>query len=128
MLPETVPEIRRCGVGNTVLSLKMLGITDVLGFDFIDPPSLPQMEEVREQHTVSLSLYMYTFVYIFMWLHHLSSVLFYCCICVSRQALQQLHLLGALDDAGCVTAEGARMARLPLDPPLSRMVVEAEKR
>jgi HrpA-like RNA helicase len=44
------------------------------------------------------------------------------------QALQQLHLLGAIDDSGRVTEEGARMARLPLDPQLSRMVVEAEKR
>lgn len=47
MSPETVPEIRRCSVGNTVLALKALGVRDVLGFDFIDPPSTQQMEEVR---------------------------------------------------------------------------------
>ena len=89
MFPESVPEIRRCGMAGTVLTLKALGINDVIGFDFIDPPSVSQMEE----------------------------------------ALSQLHLLGALEgegsNIGAITTVGKEMSRLPLDPVLGRMVVEA---
>jgi HrpA-like RNA helicase len=39
-----------------------------------------------------------------------------------------LHLLGALDDKGAVTSPvGAGMALYPLDPSLSRMLVEATR-
>jgi HrpA-like RNA helicase len=39
-LPEnTVPEIRRCNLASVVLQMKAMGIDDVLGFDFMDPPS-----------------------------------------------------------------------------------------
>ena len=34
----TVPEIQRTNLGNVVLLLKSLGITDLLTFDFMDPP------------------------------------------------------------------------------------------
>eukprot|EP01119_Soliformovum_irregulare_P003637 TRINITY_DN1444_c0_g1_i6.p1 TRINITY_DN1444_c0_g1~~TRINITY_DN1444_c0_g1_i6.p1 ORF type:complete len:699 (-),score=229.14 TRINITY_DN1444_c0_g1_i6:119-2131(-) len=34
----TVPEIQRSNLANTVLTLKALGIQDVIGFDFLDPP------------------------------------------------------------------------------------------
>lgn len=37
----TVPEIQRCNLASTVLELKILGVHDVLGFDFLDPP-LPE--------------------------------------------------------------------------------------
>ena len=43
MMPETVPEIMRSHLGNTVLHLKALGIRDVLGFDFLDAPSESQV-------------------------------------------------------------------------------------
>ena len=36
---ETIPEIQRTSLTNTVLSLKKMGIRDVLHFDFMDPPS-----------------------------------------------------------------------------------------
>jgi ATP-dependent RNA helicase DHX8/PRP22 len=85
MMPETVPEIRRSHMGNAVLYLKALGIHDVLGFDFLDPPSEAQMLE----------------------------------------ALVLLHMLGALDAAGAVTALGRAMAALPLDPHASRMLLAA---
>ena len=85
MMPETVPEIRRSHMGNAVLYLKALGIHDVLGFDFLDPPSEAQMLE----------------------------------------ALVLLHMLGALDGAGAVTALGRAMALLPLDPHASRMLLAA---
>lgn len=36
--PETVPEIKRCNLATVVLQLKALGVDDVIGFDFLDPP------------------------------------------------------------------------------------------
>lgn len=46
MMEETVPEIQRINLANTVLYLKALGIHDILGFDFLDPPSVDQIMEV----------------------------------------------------------------------------------
>ncbi|UPQ97127.1 DEAH-box nuclear pre-mRNA splicing factor [Chloropicon primus] len=39
MLPTSVPEIQRSNLGMTVLALKAMGINNLLGFDFMDPPS-----------------------------------------------------------------------------------------
>lgn len=36
---STAPEILRCGLATIILQLKALGVTDVMDFDFIDPPS-----------------------------------------------------------------------------------------
>lgn len=36
--PTTLPEIQRTNLASTVLQLKALGIQDVLGFEFMDPP------------------------------------------------------------------------------------------
>ncbi|KAL4447805.1 hypothetical protein ABPG75_005024 [Micractinium tetrahymenae] len=41
--PATVPEIQRTNLASTVLQLKALGIHDVLGFDFMDPPPRPAL-------------------------------------------------------------------------------------
>lgn len=38
MLPMGIPEIQRTNLGNVVLQLKAMGINDLLGFDFMDPP------------------------------------------------------------------------------------------
>ncbi|CAH0398585.1 unnamed protein product [Chilo suppressalis] len=38
LLPSTVPEIQRTNLANTVLLLKSLGVEDLLGFHFMDPP------------------------------------------------------------------------------------------
>jgi ATP-dependent RNA helicase DHX8/PRP22 len=38
MLPTSVPEIQRTNLAMTVLTLKAMGINDLLGFDFMDPP------------------------------------------------------------------------------------------
>lgn len=43
--PETIPEIQRTNLSSMVLYLKALGVVDVLGFDFLDPPSQEQLEE-----------------------------------------------------------------------------------
>ncbi|KAI8928519.1 P-loop containing nucleoside triphosphate hydrolase protein [Entophlyctis helioformis] len=38
MTPATVPEIQRSSLLGTILQLKKMGISDILNFDFIDPP------------------------------------------------------------------------------------------
>lgn len=38
MLPNTIPEIQRQNLSNTILMLKAMGINDLLNFDFMDPP------------------------------------------------------------------------------------------
>lgn len=38
MLPTNIPEIQRTNLGNVMLQLKAMGINDLLGFDFMDPP------------------------------------------------------------------------------------------
>ncbi|KAI9758405.1 MAG: DEAH-box RNA helicase prp16 [Lichina confinis] len=45
---QTIPEIQRTNLSNTVLLLKSLGIKDLLDFDFIDPPP---------QDTITTSLF-----------------------------------------------------------------------
>lgn len=83
MLPDTVPEIQRSSLLGTVLSLKKMGIVDVVHFEFIDPP---------EEKLV-------------------------------KNALKQLYLLGAIDDAGRITKLGERMSYFPLSPSLARVLV-----
>ena len=39
MMKNTVPEIQRTNLANTVLNLKAMGINDLIGFDFMDPPA-----------------------------------------------------------------------------------------
>lgn len=38
MLPSSIPEMQRSNLTNVVLQLKAMGINDLLGFDFMDPP------------------------------------------------------------------------------------------
>ncbi|ESZ91001.1 pre-mRNA splicing factor ATP-dependent RNA helicase prp16 [Sclerotinia borealis F-4128] len=45
---QTIPEIQRTNLSNTVLLLKSLGVKDLLDFDFIDPPP---------QDTITTSLF-----------------------------------------------------------------------
>jgi len=40
MLATNVPEIQRTNLASTVLSLKAMGINDLLSFDFMDPPPM----------------------------------------------------------------------------------------
>ncbi len=87
MMPETVPEIQRCNLSNVVLYLKVLGVDDIIGFDYFESPSKEQLGE----------------------------------------ALLMLHSLGALDERGHVTALGQSMAKFPLDPALSRAILQAHE-
>ena len=40
MLSTAVPEIQRTNLASTLLSLKAMGINDLLSFDFMDPPPM----------------------------------------------------------------------------------------
>jgi len=48
MLPSSVPELQRTNLGNTVLTLKAMGINDLLGFDFMDPPPIQTLVTALE--------------------------------------------------------------------------------
>lgn len=48
MLPTNIPEIQRTNLGNVVLQLKAMGINDLLGFDFMDPPPVATMVSALE--------------------------------------------------------------------------------
>lgn len=85
MLANQIPEIQRTNLGNIVLLLKSLGVTDLLKFPFMDSP--PQ-----------------------------ANIL---------QSMYQLWVLDALDNTGELTELGKYMVELPLDPPLSKMVVNS---
>eukprot|EP01039_Chlorochromonas_danica_P009929 gene9929-10979_t len=52
MMPSSIPEIQRTNLSNVVLQLKAMGINDLLGFDFMDPPPVQTLVGALE------SLYM----------------------------------------------------------------------
>lgn len=49
MLPTSVPEIQRTNLGNTVLTLKAMGINDLVRFDFMDAPPEQTLNTAMEQ-------------------------------------------------------------------------------
>ncbi|MES1913208.1 MAG: hypothetical protein MHM6MM_005419 [Cercozoa sp. M6MM] len=85
MLEMPVPEIQRTNMANTVLTLKAMGINDLMSFDFMDPP--PKETLVA--------------------------------------AMELLYALGALDDDGLLTKHGRRMADFPLEPQLSKCLMQS---
>ncbi|UKJ88367.1 DEAD-box family helicase [Theileria orientalis] len=87
LVAETYPEILRSNIASVVLSLKKMGIDDLVHFDFMDPPAPETM----------------------------------------MRALEELNYLQALDDEGELTTIGSLMAEFPLEPQLSKVLVEAEK-
>lgn len=74
-----------CDPTPTPILPQVLGVDDILAFDFLDPPAEDQ----------------------------------------SLEALQHLYCLGALDQDGRATDTGRRMSRFPLEPSLSRTLLEA---
>lgn len=46
---ETQPEIERCNLSNVILNMKAFGIDDVLGFEYLDPPSLDSIKHALEE-------------------------------------------------------------------------------
>ncbi|KAJ6677238.1 hypothetical protein OIU85_010413 [Salix viminalis] len=49
MSPTSVPEIQRINLGFTTLTMKAMGINDLLSFDFMDPPSPQALISAMEQ-------------------------------------------------------------------------------
>ncbi|KAJ4770243.1 hypothetical protein LUZ62_054500 [Rhynchospora pubera] len=49
MSPTTIPEIQRINLGLTTLTMKAMGINDLLSFDFMDPPSPQALISAMEQ-------------------------------------------------------------------------------
>lgn len=49
MLPTPVPEIQRQNLSSTILTLKAMGINDLIHFDFMDPPPAPTLLTALEQ-------------------------------------------------------------------------------
>jgi ATP-dependent RNA helicase DHX8/PRP22 len=43
MLPNSIPDIQRTNLASTILTLKAMGINDLLSFDFMDPPPAQTM-------------------------------------------------------------------------------------
>ena len=48
MMPNSIPEIQRTNLGNVVLQLKAMGINDLIGFEFMDPPPIPTLVGAME--------------------------------------------------------------------------------
>jgi len=48
MLSTAVPEIQRTNLSNVVLLLKAMGVNDMLGFDFMDPPPVQTLINAME--------------------------------------------------------------------------------
>eukprot|EP00605_Chrysophyceae_sp_TOSAG23-4_P000245 GSChrysophyteH1.ASY1.ANO1.282.1 assembled CDS len=48
MMQSSVPEIQRTNLGNVVLQLKAMGINDLIGFDFMDPPPVQTLVAAME--------------------------------------------------------------------------------
>ncbi|KAI3436603.1 hypothetical protein D9Q98_006020 [Chlorella vulgaris] len=49
MLPTSIPEIQRSNLSMTVLTMKAMGINDLLNFDFMDPPPPQTLISALEQ-------------------------------------------------------------------------------
>ncbi|CAB4283531.1 unnamed protein product [Prunus armeniaca] len=49
MSPTSIPEIQRINLGTTTLTMKAMGIKDLLSFDFMDPPSPQALISAMEQ-------------------------------------------------------------------------------
>ena len=83
----TDPELLRSSLAGVILRMKSLGLGDVVGFPFIDPPSARLVTD-------------------------------------GYQLLAELH---ALDEQGQLTRIGTKLATLPLDPRIARMLLAAEQ-
>jgi ATP-dependent helicase HrpA len=102
--PEfTDPEILRTNLASVILQMSALGLGDVARFPFVEPPD-------RRQVTSGVQL-----------LEELGAL-------VSNDARGPIDGRGSsADDGRRLTWLGRRLARLPIDPRLGRMILEAER-
>lgn len=103
LFPNTIPEIQRTNLANTVLLLKSLGVKNLLEFDFMDPP--PQVS--------SLPRFFYVFL---MSLCSQANIL---------NSMYQLWVLGALDNVGNLTPVGRKMSEFPMEPSMAKMLIQS---
>jgi len=91
--PEfTEPEILRTNLASVILQMTNIGLGDIAGFPFVEPPDRRNIKD----------------------------------------GLDLLHELGAIEPTSAeerpkLTPVGRRLARLPVDPRLARMVIEADR-
>lgn len=48
MIEYTVPEILRVNLANTILTLKSMGIQDVVGFEYMETPNIEAIYQVKK--------------------------------------------------------------------------------
>lgn len=80
MVKQTVPEIKRVNLSSTLLTLKSMGVKDVLEFDYLDKPSEENI----------------------------------------KNALNNLKILGAVNENQELTELGREMSKFPLEPNYSK--------
>jgi ATP-dependent helicase HrpA len=85
--PFTDPEILRVGLAGAILQMKAMGLGDIEGFPFLDPPPKRAVDE----------------------------------------GYRTLEEIGALDGDGKLTDIGKKLARLPVDPRVGRMILGGEQ-
>ena len=98
MLPTAVPEIQRTNLASTILSLKAMGINDLLSFDFMDPPPM----EVKRNACLcrrfpSSVLYTFTVLLSLGWLHICLH-----CPCFDRGIVPGTRYLASLIKCPCL--------------------------
>jgi pre-mRNA-splicing factor ATP-dependent RNA helicase DHX38/PRP16 len=101
LFENTIPEIQRTNLANTVLLLKSLGVKNLLEFDFMDPP--PQVSHDR------------SFSAGFPVLNMLQANII--------NSMYQLWVLGALDNVGDLTPAGRKMSEFPMEPSMAKMLI-----
>ncbi|KAJ6652892.1 hypothetical protein lerEdw1_010550 [Lerista edwardsae] len=118
----TVPEIQRTNLGNVVLLLKSLGINDLIHFDFMDPPPHETLVLALEQ------------LYALGALNHLGELTkleqlnwkaVYLEFEIPPQEESVSHSQTSLEI--CHIQLGRKMAELPVDPMLSKMILASEQ-
>ncbi len=92
----TEPEILRTNLASVILQMAALGLGDIAGFPFVEPPDTRSIDD-------GIAL-----------LEELG-------------ALRPAEPGDSVDTAARLTKLGRRLARLPVDPRLGRMVLEAER-
>jgi pre-mRNA-splicing factor ATP-dependent RNA helicase DHX38/PRP16 len=99
MFANTIPEIQRTNLANTVLLLKSLGVKNLLELDFMDPPPQVGIVNCRLDH-IEINLK--------------ANIL---------NSMYQLWVLGALDNVGDLTPTGRKMSEFPMEPSMAKMLI-----
>ena len=102
LFENTIPEIQRTNLANTVLLLKSLGVKNLLEFDFMDPPP-QESSDLLESHYLILT-------------DAQANIL---------NSMYQLWVLGALSNLGDLTPIGRKMSEFPMEPSMAKMLISS---